>query len=50
MLAPRTHAAAPASVWPNVVRASLGNLVEWFDWFVYAWFACSPGTSSRPPA
>jgi MHS family alpha-ketoglutarate permease-like MFS transporter len=39
MLAPRTHAAAPASVWPNVVRASLGNRVEWFDWFVYAWFA-----------
>jgi MHS family alpha-ketoglutarate permease-like MFS transporter len=37
------HASAPtstrASVWPNVVRASLGNLVEWFDWFVYAWFA-----------
>ena len=26
-------------VWPNVVRGSLGNLVEWFDWFVYAWFA-----------
>jgi MHS family alpha-ketoglutarate permease-like MFS transporter len=26
-------------VWPNVVRASLGNLVEWFDWFIYAWFA-----------
>ena len=26
-------------MWPNVIRASLGNLVEWFDWFVYAWFA-----------
>ncbi len=43
MLAPHTvghtRAAAPASVWPNVIRASLGNLVEWFDWFVYAWFA-----------
>jgi MHS family alpha-ketoglutarate permease-like MFS transporter len=43
MLAPHTaapaRATAGASVWPNVVRASLGNLVEWFDWFVYAWFA-----------
>jgi MFS transporter, MHS family, alpha-ketoglutarate permease len=39
MLAPRPPAAASRSVWPNVIRASLGNLVEWFDWFVYAWFA-----------
>jgi MHS family alpha-ketoglutarate permease-like MFS transporter len=33
------HSSARPSVWPNVVRASLGNLVEWFDWFIYAWFA-----------
>jgi MFS transporter, MHS family, alpha-ketoglutarate permease len=38
---PHVQDSAPerASVWPNVVRASLGNLVEWFDWFIYAWFA-----------
>ena len=34
-----TPASSSRSVWPNVIRASLGNLVEWFDWFVYAWFA-----------
>src|SRR6478735_9799588 len=43
MLAPASSVTVPAaasrSVWPNVIRASLGNLVEWFDWFVYAWFA-----------
>ena len=43
MLAPASPVTGPVSgtrsVWPNVIRASLGNLVEWFDWFVYAWFA-----------
>jgi MHS family alpha-ketoglutarate permease-like MFS transporter len=41
MLAANPAIARPAqgSVWPNVVRACLGNLVEWFDWFIYAWFA-----------
>ena len=39
MLAPRTPVSSTRAVWPNVIRASLGNLVEWFDWFVYAWFA-----------
>ena len=43
MLAPASPVTAPVpntrAVWPNVIRASLGNLVEWFDWFVYPWFA-----------
>lgn len=23
----------------NVLKGSLGNLIEWFDWYVYASFA-----------
>jgi MHS family alpha-ketoglutarate permease-like MFS transporter len=39
MLPAENPTASRASVWPNVIRGSLGNLVEWFDWFIYAWFA-----------
>ena len=39
MLVTQNPTSSSRSVWPNVVRASLGNLVEWFDWFIYAWFA-----------
>ncbi len=39
MLVTQNPTSSSSSVWPNVVRASLGNLVEWFDWFIYAWFA-----------
>ena len=39
MLVTHNPTSSSRSVWPNVVRASLGNLVEWFDWFIYAWFA-----------
>ncbi|MCP9207585.1 MFS transporter [Streptomyces sp. NEAU-Y11] len=34
--APRQHARTP---WRAVIGGSIGNLVEWFDWFVYASFA-----------
>ncbi|MEU8828012.1 MFS transporter [Streptomyces sp. NPDC048636] len=33
---PRQHARTP---WRAVLGGSIGNLVEWFDWFVYASFA-----------
>src|SRR4051794_6740028 len=39
MLAHSAPAPTDRAVWQNVARASLGNLLEWFDWFVYAWFA-----------
>lgn len=29
----------PRSVAGNVVRGSLGNLIEWYDWYVYAAFS-----------
>ncbi|MFI6326196.1 MFS transporter [Nonomuraea sp. NPDC050556] len=33
-----THA-APRTPWKAVVGGSIGNLVEWYDWFVYSSFA-----------
>jgi MHS family alpha-ketoglutarate permease-like MFS transporter len=35
-----THAPAPLrrSRSLDIARGCLGNLVEWYDWFVYAWF------------
>jgi MHS family alpha-ketoglutarate permease-like MFS transporter len=39
MLMTQIPTSSSRSVWPNVVRGSLGNLVEWFDWFIYGWFA-----------
>ena len=32
--APRTR-----SVAGNVIRGSLGNLIEWYDWYAYAAFS-----------
>ena len=32
-------AAQPRSRLKNIVGGSAGNLVEWFDWYVYASFA-----------
>ena len=38
----------------NVLKGSLGNLIEWFDWYVYASFAIYfrahsfPLTTPRP--
>ena len=32
--APRTRSLAG-----NVIRGSLGNLIEWYDWYVYAAFS-----------
>ncbi|MGO4759800.1 MFS transporter, partial [Streptomyces sp. 2MCAF27] len=35
-----TSSAPPARTpWRAVIGGSIGNLVEWFDWFVYASFA-----------
>ena len=32
----------------NVLRGSIGNLVEWYDWYVYSAFSfISPRPSSR---
>ncbi|GII95910.1 MFS transporter [Sinosporangium siamense] len=31
--------AAPRTPWKAVIGGSIGNLVEWYDWFVYASFA-----------
>jgi len=50
MLAPRTPATASRSVWPNVIRASLGNLVEWYDWYVYSAFSLYFARAFFPPA
>lgn len=36
---PSTPGVRKSSVVANVVRGSLGNLVEWYDWFVYASFS-----------
>lgn len=36
---PDAAAAAPASRLKNIVGGSAGNLVEWFDWYVYSAFA-----------
>ena len=35
----RTSAPARSQVTANVIRGCLGNLVEWYDWFVYATFS-----------
>jgi len=32
-------ARAPRSVISNVIRGSLGNLIEWYDWYAYAAFS-----------
>ncbi|WP_327743191.1 MFS transporter [Streptomyces europaeiscabiei] len=34
-----TPVPAPTRVTANVVRGCLGNLVEWYDWFIYATFS-----------
>ena len=31
--------APPRSVAGNVIRGSLGNLIEWYDWYAYAAFS-----------
>jgi MHS family alpha-ketoglutarate permease-like MFS transporter len=36
---PEAAAAVPRSRLKNIVGGSAGNLVEWFDWYVYASFA-----------
>lgn len=37
----QTHTPVPAQsrVTANVIRGCLGNLIEWYDWFVYATFS-----------
>ncbi|GAB2538642.1 MFS transporter [Nocardia heshunensis] len=35
----RTHSSGEARVVANVMRGSIGNLVEWYDWYVYAAFS-----------
>src|SRR3954452_10734215 len=37
-----------SSVAANVARGSLGNLVEWYDWFVYASFSIYFATAFFP--
>ncbi|WP_243726158.1 MFS transporter [Actinomadura rubrisoli] len=39
MTAPPTRAASARVPWKAVVGGSIGNMVEWYDWFVYASFA-----------
>ncbi|WP_280234027.1 MFS transporter [Nocardia cyriacigeorgica] len=34
-----THASGERRVVANVLRGSIGNLVEWYDWYVYAAFS-----------
>lgn len=34
-----TRATRPRSVAGNVIRGSLGNLIEWYDWYAYAAFS-----------
>ena len=35
----QTGAAPTRSVAANVIRGSLGNLIEWYDWYAYAAFS-----------
>src|SRR5258708_18814508 len=35
----RGEAPRARSVAGNVIRGSLGNLIEWYDWYVYAAFS-----------
>jgi MHS family alpha-ketoglutarate permease-like MFS transporter len=37
--AQNTPVPAQSRVTANVIRGSLGNLIEWYDWFVYATFS-----------
>jgi len=39
MTATRADARPPRSVISNVIRGSLGNLIEWYDWYAYTAFA-----------
>lgn len=39
MTATTTDARPPRSVISNVIRGSLGNLIEWYDWYAYAAFS-----------
>ncbi|WP_123026636.1 MFS transporter [Mycolicibacterium stellerae] len=35
----QVHSAPTKSVSANVIRGSLGNLIEWYDWYAYAAFS-----------
>ncbi len=39
MVVPETDARPRRSVVSNVIRGSLGNLIEWYDWYAYAAFS-----------
>lgn len=52
---PLGSAAAPAkerttaSRIKSIFSGSVGNMVEWYDWYVYAAFSCTLPSPSSPP-
>ncbi len=46
MTATQSDARPPRSVISNVIRGSLGNLIEWYDWYAYTAFAIYFGSTT----